>query len=80
MGLEAREPYLDYRLVEFAASLPPNLKLKNFWHKKYLLKKSMEGHLPQDIIWRKKAGSMYLMHAGSKATLNHLFWILSIIP
>jgi asparagine synthase (glutamine-hydrolysing) len=55
-GLEAREPYLDYRLVEFAATLPPNLKLKNLRHKKYLLKKSMDGRLPKEIIWRKKAG------------------------
>ena len=55
-GLEAREPFLDYRLVEFAASLPPNLKLKNLCHKKYFLKKSMEGRLPQEVIWRKKAG------------------------
>jgi asparagine synthase (glutamine-hydrolysing) len=55
-GLEAREPYLDYRLVEFVASLPPNLKLKNLRHKKYLLKKSMENRLPKEVIWRKKAG------------------------
>jgi asparagine synthase (glutamine-hydrolysing) len=55
-GLEAREPFLDYRLVEFAASLPPNLKLKYFWQKKYLLKASMRGKLPKDIIWRKKSG------------------------
>jgi asparagine synthase (glutamine-hydrolysing) len=55
-GLEVREPYLDYRLVEFAASLPPNLKLKDLHLKKYILKKSMEGHLPKEVIWRKKAG------------------------
>ena len=33
-GLEAREPLLDYRLVEFALKIPESLKLKNF---KYLL-------------------------------------------
>jgi asparagine synthase (glutamine-hydrolysing) len=55
-SLEAREPFLDYRLVEFAASLPPSLKLKKNLHKKYLLKKSMENRLPKDIIWRKKEG------------------------
>jgi asparagine synthase (glutamine-hydrolysing) len=55
-GLETREPYLDYRLVEFAASLPPNLKLKNLRHKKYLLKRSMSSRLPGEVIWRKKAG------------------------
>ena len=55
-GLESREPYLDYRLVEFAASLPPNFKLRHFHQKKYLLKASMRGKLPAEVIWRKKAG------------------------
>ncbi len=55
-GLEAREPYLDYRLVEFAASLPPNLKLRKLSQKKYILKKSMAGRLPRQVIWRRKAG------------------------
>lgn len=55
-SLEAREPYLDYRLVEFAAALPPNLKLRNLRQKKYILKKSMVGRLPRRIIQRKKTG------------------------
>lgn len=55
-GLEARSPFLDYRLVEFAATLPPNLKLHNLWHKKYILKKAMENRLPRRIVWRGKAG------------------------
>jgi len=55
-GLESREPFLDYRLVEFAAELPPGMKLRNFIHKKYLLKAAMRGKLPREIIWRKKAG------------------------
>jgi asparagine synthase (glutamine-hydrolysing) len=55
-GLEARLPYLDYRLVEFVASVPPELKLKNFRHKKYLLKTSLTGKLPHELLWRKKQG------------------------
>jgi asparagine synthase (glutamine-hydrolysing) len=55
-GLEAREPFLDYRLVEYAASLPSKLKLRNFGHKKYLLKASMEKKLPRSVIRRKKEG------------------------
>lgn len=55
-GLEAREPYLDYRLVEFVASVPPRLKLRYLWHKKYLLKQCMAGRLPPEIVWRKKQG------------------------
>ncbi|MFK7843121.1 MAG: XrtA/PEP-CTERM system amidotransferase [Sphingorhabdus sp.] len=55
VGLEAREPLLDYRLMEFAAKLPANLRV----HKgqgKYLLKKSMEQYLPKDILYRQKMG------------------------
>jgi asparagine synthase (glutamine-hydrolysing) len=55
-GLEAREPFLDYRLVEFLASVPPRFKLKHFLHKKYLLKASMKGKLPDSVLWRKKQG------------------------
>jgi len=55
-GLETREPYLDHRLVEFAASVPPKLKLKNLRHKKYLLKSSFKGKLPKQVLWRKKQG------------------------
>ncbi|MFH1537899.1 MAG: asparagine synthase (glutamine-hydrolyzing) [bacterium] len=55
-SLEVRVPFLDHRLVEFIASIPPNLKLRNFRHKKYILKKAMEGKLPRRILWRKKQG------------------------
>ena len=55
-GLEAREPFLDYRLVEFLATVPPHLKLKQFRHKKHLLKRAMAGKLPNAIIRRKKEG------------------------
>jgi asparagine synthase (glutamine-hydrolysing) len=55
-GLEAREPFLDYRLVEFLACVPPRFKLKHFLHKKYLLKASMKGKLPDSVLWRKKQG------------------------
>lgn len=55
-SLEVREPYLDYRLVEFLASVPPRLKLKNFYQKKYLLKISMKEKLPNSILRRKKQG------------------------
>jgi asparagine synthase (glutamine-hydrolysing) len=55
VSLEAREPLLDYRLVEFAARLPVNQRIRN-GEGKWLLKKSMEGHLPHDILYRKKMG------------------------
>jgi asparagine synthase (glutamine-hydrolysing) len=54
-SLEARVPLLDHKLVEFAASLPPHLKLKRFT-RKYLLKKVSRAWLPPEIIDRKKKG------------------------
>jgi asparagine synthase (glutamine-hydrolysing) len=55
VSLEARVPLLDHKLVEFAASLPPNLKVKGLT-RKYLLKKVSEAWLPPEIIHRKKQG------------------------
>jgi len=54
-ALEARAPFLDYRLVEFAASLPVDLKMKGF-QKKYMLKKSQVGRLPNFVLQRSKQG------------------------
>lgn len=54
-SLEARVPLLDHKLVEFAASVPQNLKVKGF-ARKYLLKKASETWLPPQIIHRKKKG------------------------
>jgi len=54
-SLEARVPLLDHKLVEFAASLPPDLKLRTF-NRKYLLRKAARKFLPRDIIDRKKKG------------------------
>lgn len=52
-AVEARVPFLDHRLIEFAAKVPHSLKLKRF-DEKYLLKRAMSGILPREIISRKK--------------------------
>lgn len=54
-SLELRVPFLDYRLVEFAATIPSKYKIHR-GQGKYLLKKMMEGILPDEIIYRKKMG------------------------
>lgn len=54
-SLEVRAPLLDYRVVEFAASLPSALKIQGN-NKKLLLKNAFEPHLPQRIIYRRKHG------------------------
>ena len=55
VSLEAREPLLDHRLVEFAATLPVNLRIRK-GQGKWLMKKAMEGHLPDTILYRPKMG------------------------
>jgi len=54
-NLEVRVPFLNREMLEFAARLPPQLKLHGF-KRKYILKRALESVLPQEVIWRKKAG------------------------
>ena len=54
-ALEVREPLLDHPLMEWLASLPPALKLRG-GEGKYLLKKSLEPYLPNEILYRTKMG------------------------
>jgi len=54
-SLEARVPYLDYRIVEFIESLPPHLKLRGF-RGKYLHKKALQKWVPVHVVHRKKKG------------------------
>jgi asparagine synthase (glutamine-hydrolysing) len=54
-SLEARAPLLDHRLVEFAAALPPDWKLKGL-RKKYLLRESQRGRLPDRVLDGTKRG------------------------
>lgn len=54
-ALEVRVPLLDHKLVEWMATLPPELKL-NGREGKFLFKKSLEQYLPNDILYRPKMG------------------------
>lgn len=54
-ALEVREPLLDHELMGWVSGLPVGLKL-NGSEGKYLLKKSMEPYLPNDVLYRKKMG------------------------
>jgi asparagine synthase (glutamine-hydrolysing) len=55
VSLEAREPLLDHKLVEFAFRLPGDLKLRG-GQTKWILKKTMERVLPAENVWRGKEG------------------------
>jgi asparagine synthase (glutamine-hydrolysing) len=54
-GIEARVPFLDYRLVEYCWTLPIDLRLHN-WTTKFLLKKYGPKYLPTEIVIRRKSG------------------------
>jgi asparagine synthase (glutamine-hydrolysing) len=54
-SIESRPPLVDYKFVEYAASIPANLKLKGR-NLKYILKKVAGRYLPDELINRKKQG------------------------
>jgi asparagine synthase (glutamine-hydrolysing) len=51
-GVEPRSPFSDRRMIEFAIQMPIEAKLFAQWYK-YLLRKSMEGVLPEGVRWRR---------------------------
>ena len=55
VSLESREPLLDHKLLEFAATVPTSLKLKN-GKSKYLLRRLLERRIPKAIVNRPKHG------------------------
>jgi asparagine synthase (glutamine-hydrolysing) len=54
-SVEIRVPYLDIDLVEFSTTIPPRFKM-NGKQTKYILRKVAEKYLPNDVIYRSKAG------------------------
>jgi len=54
-SVEVRPPFLDHRLVEFAATIPGSMKIKN-GREKSILKKAVQGLIPDEILWRRKEG------------------------
>jgi asparagine synthase (glutamine-hydrolysing) len=51
-SIESRMPFMDYRLVEFLASVPATYKMHNGWTK-YLARLAFDKKLPNEICWRK---------------------------
>ena len=54
-SVELRVPFLDHKVLEFAARLSRNQKIRG-WKMKYLLKKALAKHVPDEILHRRKAG------------------------
>ena len=55
VGLESREPFLDHRLVQYAARIPSSLKCKN-GVSKYILRKILYKYVPRELVDRPKKG------------------------
>ncbi len=70
-SLEVRPPFLDHRIVEFAASLPLDLKIRG-GTLKYVLRALMRGKLPAPVIRRKKEGFDIPIHDWLRGPLRPL--------
>jgi asparagine synthase (glutamine-hydrolysing) len=54
-SVEVRPPFLDHRMIEFAATIPGELKIRN-GREKHILKEAVRGLIPQAVIDRRKEG------------------------
>jgi asparagine synthase (glutamine-hydrolysing) len=70
-SLETRVPLLDYRIVEFAMNLSPDLKIKN-GVQKYLLKQVLYDYIPEEFFARPKWGFSIPLQKWLKADLRFL--------
>jgi asparagine synthase (glutamine-hydrolysing) len=70
-SLEVRPPFLDHRIVEFAATLPLSMKIRG-GRLKFLLKELMRDKLPASVIRRKKTGFDIPAHHWFRGVLRPL--------
>ena len=70
-AVEVRPPFLDHRIVEFAASLPASLKIRGS-RQKFVLKDLMQGQLPPAVLTRKKVGFDIPAHEWLRGPLRSL--------
>lgn len=70
-SIEVRPPYLDHRIVEFAATLPAHLKMRGS-KQKIVLRELMRGKLPESTLRRKKMGFDFPAHHWMRGPLREL--------
>jgi asparagine synthase (glutamine-hydrolysing) len=70
-SVEVRPPFLDHRVVEFAAKLPASFKIRGT-QQKFILKELMKGKLPPEILQRKKIGFDIPAHEWLRGPLRSL--------
>ncbi len=68
-SVEVRPPFLDHRIIEFAATLPPELKIRGS-RQKLILKEAMRDKLPQAVLTRKKVGFDIPAHEWLRGVLH----------
>ena len=78
-SLEARVPLLDHKLVEFAAAIPPGLKLRD-GRTKHIFKQALKGILPESIIDRPKQGFAVPLGRWFRGELNGFVHDLLLSP
>ncbi len=71
-GLEARVPLLDHRMVEFAATVPFDLKL-NGGTTKYAMKRALRSRLPKELLRQRKQGFSIPIHRWLREDLAEMF-------
>jgi asparagine synthase (glutamine-hydrolysing) len=78
-SLEARSPFLDHVLMEYVATLPPSFKLSGI-QKKRLLKASLRGLLPDDVLDRPKMGFCSPIETWFRNDLREMAYDLILSP
>ncbi|NOU18338.1 MAG: asparagine synthase (glutamine-hydrolyzing) [Bacteroidales bacterium] len=75
-SIEARAPYLDIDLVNYAASIPSAIKMKN-GIKKYILKKALKNTVPEFVLNKKKNGFNAPVNMWIENTENNEFKVFN---
>jgi asparagine synthase (glutamine-hydrolysing) len=70
-SLEVRSPLLDHRLVEFAASLPPSMKLRG-WQTKAILRDTVRRYLPAATLRKRKQGFSVPLREWFRGSLHEM--------
>src|SRR5260370_30384362 len=70
-SIEVRPPYLDHRIIEFAATLPDELRIQGRTQK-VILKRLMKGKLPESVLRRPKTGLDIPTHDWLRGSLRPL--------
>ncbi len=57
LGLEARHPFMDSRLIEFCLGLPADLKLRDGWNR-WIVRRALQNDVPPKTVWRERKSNL----------------------